>query len=299
MDKLVLDQSILDCLYDGLYVLDRERRITFWNQSAERLTGYSQEEVLGRPCSDDLLMHLGERGEQLCLERCPMALAMADGQVHEAEVFLHHKEGHRVPVRLRAAPLRDAGGNIVGAVEVFGDRSPHLAAQQRIQELERMSLLDELTRLPNRRYLLEQIKSRLHELRRADWPFGLLYMDLDQWEAGQERRSRPRSEALLQLVSRTVAHNTRAFDVVGRWGGGEFLAVVPNVDLDKLGKVAERYRALVAESALPGPGPEEAVTISVGATMAREEDTVQSLIVRAGQSLFLSKEVGGDRVTVR
>ncbi|MEW5913422.1 MAG: sensor domain-containing diguanylate cyclase [Thermodesulfobacteriota bacterium] len=296
MSNLVVDQSILDCLYDGLYVLDLERRIVFWNQASERLTGFSAEEVLGRSCSDNILVHVGARGEQLCLGSCPMSEAMADGQVHEAEVFLHHKDGHRVPVVVRAAPLRDAGGNIVGAVEVFGDNSLHLATRQRIQELEKLAMLDELTRLPNRRYLLEQIRSRLHELRRANWPFGLLFIDLDHFKQVNDSCGHLVGDQVLQMVGRTLERNSRAFDVVGRWGGEEFLAVVPNVDLERLRTVGERYQTLVAKSELIHQGQPVRVTISVGGTIARQEDSLQLLLQRADQNLYAAKLAGRNRV---
>jgi diguanylate cyclase (GGDEF)-like protein/PAS domain S-box-containing protein len=299
MEHPDFDREILDCLYDGVYVLDLERRIIFWNKSAERITGYSSDEVMGRPCSDDILIHISQDGERLCEGKCPMMVCLEEGCMGEAEIFLHHKDGHRVPVVVRAMPLHDAAGQAIGAVEVFGDNSPRVAARQRIQELEKLAMLDELTRLPNRRYILEQLDSRLHELRRAGWPFGVIYLDIDHFKKCNDQFGHDVGDQVLKMVSRTMAHNSRPFDVMGRWGGEEFLGVVPNVNRENLKLVAERYRTLVAGSEVHRGEDRIKVTISGGATMATPEDTVETLLKRADDNLFASKKAGRDLCTVR
>src|SRR5512142_1670458 len=119
-------KDIIDNLYDGVYFVDRDRVITYWNKGAERITGYKAAQVIGRACRDNVLNHVTADGTELCDAECPLAACMWDGKVREADVFLHHADGHRVPVLGRAAPLRDEAGNITGAVETFssdlGDR---------------------------------------------------------------------------------------------------------------------------------------------------------------------------------
>ena len=112
-------RSILESLPNGVYVVDRERRILLWNDGAEQITGYLRQEVIGRCCQDDLLMHCDERNTVLCGDGCPLLGTMHDGSPQETEVFLRHKSGESVPVRERAVPLRDADGVIVGADRSF------------------------------------------------------------------------------------------------------------------------------------------------------------------------------------
>ena len=116
-----IHRRILDEIQDGVYFLDTDRRITYWNRGAERITGFKSDEVLGRCCSDNILMHVDHAGLQLCKGHCPAARTIADGSFQEDEVFLHHKQGHRVPVRVRTSPVRDEAGGIIGAVEIFND----------------------------------------------------------------------------------------------------------------------------------------------------------------------------------
>ena len=120
---LPLADYLLGAMTEAVYAVDRDRRITYWNAAAEQLTGYSAAEVVGRRCQDNLLNHVDEAGNQLCKDGCPLQATVEDGQTREALVFLQHRAGHRLPVAVRAAPLRSAGETIIGAVEVFHDDS--------------------------------------------------------------------------------------------------------------------------------------------------------------------------------
>jgi PAS domain-containing protein len=88
-------ETLLDNLYDGVYFVDRERRITFWNKAAERITGFAKREVLGKRCADNLLRHVDHRGNSLCEGACPLSHTLGDGLFRSDTVFLHHQDGHR------------------------------------------------------------------------------------------------------------------------------------------------------------------------------------------------------------
>jgi len=97
-------QDLLDQISDGVYFVTLDRRITYWNGGAERITGYGAHEVLGHRCSEGILRHVDDTGQQLCLHGCPLAAVMKDGRPREAHLYLHHKDGHRVPVTVRPRP---------------------------------------------------------------------------------------------------------------------------------------------------------------------------------------------------
>ena len=151
-DRFSFHKKLLDSLFDGVYFVDTERQITYWNQGAENLTGYSASESVGRSCFDNFLAHVDGKGCALCTGGCPLSKTIEDGERREAEVFLRHKLGHRVPVCVRVAPIRSECGKILGAVEVFSDVTAKEQAERRVRELESMAFLDSLTSLPNRRY---------------------------------------------------------------------------------------------------------------------------------------------------
>jgi len=140
-------QRMLDALKEGAYFVDRERRITYWNKAAERLTGFRSQEVVGHRCSEDILVHVDCQGKNLCREGCPLLATMEDTFPREAEVFFHHRRGHRVPVSVRTTPLEDDEGNVVGGIELFAEITPEENLREKMAELERRSLLDHLTRV--------------------------------------------------------------------------------------------------------------------------------------------------------
>jgi len=156
-------KDIIDNLYDGVYFVDRDRVITYWNRGAERITGYSAAQAIGRRCRDNLLNHVTASGVQLCLNHCPLAAVMEDGQPREAEVYLHHADGHRVPVLVRASAMRDEQGNIIGAVESFGSNASVINARRRISEMDQIARTDSLTRIGNRQHIEGRIRAVIAE----------------------------------------------------------------------------------------------------------------------------------------
>jgi diguanylate cyclase (GGDEF)-like protein/PAS domain S-box-containing protein len=294
-DQSKFYRDLLDNLADGVYFTDLAGRITYWNKGAERLSGFSESEVLGRVCSDNILMHVDAYGAPLCLDGCPLRATISDGRQREADIYLHHRTGSRIPIRVRATPLKDDSGNIVGAVEVFSDNTAKEQLAERLAQMERFALLDPLTSLPNRRYLETQIYSHLEEFRRAGWAFGVLFMDIDDFKLVNDRWGHEAGDRVLKMVARTLDANSRLFDIVGRWGGEEFVAVIHNVDEKILHEIAERFRILVGQSVLTDLGSLR-VTISVGVTLARTGDTLESAVRRADENLYRAKQAGKNRV---
>src|SRR5689334_5498344 len=99
-----------EAMQTGTYLVDRDRKIHFWSEEAERITGYLEHEVIGKRCGDNILVHCDARGALLCETSCPLTEAMRDSSSQEVHVFLKHREGHRIPVMVRTAPLEAPGG---------------------------------------------------------------------------------------------------------------------------------------------------------------------------------------------
>ncbi|MFH2068979.1 MAG: sensor domain-containing diguanylate cyclase [Candidatus Omnitrophota bacterium] len=285
-------KSVLDNLSEGVYFVDRERMISYWNKGAERITGYRSGEVVGSFCRDNILNHVDGQGVELCLELCPLAKTILDGTNQEAEIYLKHKDGHRVPVFVRGVPLRNSKGAIVGAVEIFRDISAKNRLTQRLEELRKIALLDPLTGMGNRRFVETGLSSRLNELQRYGWKFGLLFIDIDHFKKVNDSYGHETGDMVLKMVAGTLVHNARSFDLIGRWGGEEFVAIVVNVTGEELFSIAQKYRILVEESSLMSGKDKISVTISTGATLARPDDSPETLLKRADQLMYQSKLSG-------
>jgi diguanylate cyclase (GGDEF)-like protein/PAS domain S-box-containing protein len=289
--------SVLDNLSEGVYFTDGVRQITFWNRGAEQITGYRRNEVLGSRCQDNILMHVDETGRWLCTGVCPLAISLARGIQQDAKVFLRHKEGHRVAVLIRVFPILNSSGKIVGAAEVFSENLGRDILASRLAEMERLALVDELTGLPNRRYLERHLHGRLEEFRRHGLPFGVLFMDIDHFKAVNDAHGHEVGDRVLRMVGRTLDGSSRPFDIVGRWGGEEFLALIAGANREGVREVGERFRALVETSGLTDPDG-VTVTLSAGGVDAIPEDTLESLIRRADLMLYRAKQSGRNQVCI-
>ena len=288
--------KILDNLYDGVYFVDRDRRITYWNKGAERITGYTAGEVVGNRCFDNILMHVDSRGTLLCKDLCPLAATLRDGSERTADVYLQHKDGHRVSVNIRINPLRDERGEVVGGVEIFTDNSQTLSAIARMEAFEKLAYFDPLTGTANRRFAEITLHARYEEFKRYGWPFGLIFIDIDRFKCINDEYGHPTGDEVLKMVAKTLMNSARSFDVVARWGGDEFIVVIANVDREQLVATANRFRTLVERSSRAA-GPVPQVTISVGATLSSSDDSEETLLARADRLMYESKSAGKNRVT--
>jgi len=288
----------LDMVGDGVYITDRERRILYWNAGAARVSGYHAQQVVGTRCSDNVLIHVDDAGTSLCSAGCPLAATMSDGEPRRAHAYLHHRDGHRVPVTVRTAALQEESGTIVGAVEVFSESQSLVSLREKMHELEKASLTDPLTGLPNRRHIEAAIDRSLASLERYGHPFGLLFADIDHFKHVNDAYGHDAGDNVLKMVAATITGSMRASDAAGRWGGEEFVLIVAEVSPETLPSVAERVRNLVEQSWLLQSEMRIAVTVSIGASTARPGDTRAGLVARADSLMYRSKQLGRNRVTM-
>ncbi len=291
-------RELLDSMTDGVYFMDMERTVTYWNKAAERLSGYASEEIIGKSCSDNLLRHVDADGVELCITGCPMAATMNDGKVREASVFMHHKFGHRVPVFVRSSPMLDDFGQIVGAVEVFSDNGKNLDILKEIEGLRKEVLTDPLTGIGNRRYADITMDRMDKTLRESKVPFGVLFVDIDHFKRVNDTWGHSVGDTVLAMVAKTLSAVLRPLDVACRWGGEEFVILLSNTTEAGLSIVAERLRMLVENSWIDHEGQRLAVTISVGGSYSVKEDSAASVVDRADRQVYLSKEAGRNCVHV-
>ncbi len=290
-------KSIVDFLQEGLYFVDTDRTITYWNKGAERISGFSAEEVIGKKCSDNILTHVDEHGNSLCLGSCPLLASIEDQQSREAVVYLHHKNGQRIPVQVWVNPLFDSTDKLIGGFEVFTDISNKQANEAKIIELERLSLLDHLTQLSNRAYVEKELEAFFAEKERFGMPFGIIFIDIDFFKKINDTYGHDIGDEVLKFVAKTFSSNSRPFDLYGRWGGDEFIGILKNIDQKALCYYGERLRQLIENSYIMTGTSKIQVTISLGGTLARNDDTPSSILKRADELLYRSKKTGRNHLT--
>ncbi len=295
-DSVGFERAVIDHLYDGVYYVDCARRIRYWNEGAARLTGHEATAVVGQFCYQNLLDHVDATGRQLCRSGCPLAATIGDGEPREAEVFLRHREGHRVPVRVRTSPVRDREGKIIGAVEIFNDSTDLSTARRQLTEMRDLAMRDALTGLPNRRHFEMSMATRIAELAGYGRPFGLLIADIDRFKLVNDRHGHAAGDAALRTVASTLLGSSRPMDDIARFGGEEFALTITDVDAAALRAIAERFRALVERSRFRAGERDLRITVSLGGTLAEVGDTAEAIFERADAALYRAKESGRNRV---
>lgn len=242
----------LEQLFEGVYLVDRDRRILYWNSAAEKISGFTASEVVGKKCRDNILVHVDEKGTILCNNGCPLEMTMRDGVSREAGVFLRHKAGHRVPVTVRSIPLRDENGLIQCSMEVFTRYSLTSDVNQ-LKELARKAFIDAWTGLPNRDYIETKLSSLLAvsamgELNR----WGILLIEILNFPEIEQLYEGKALQASIQVAARTLKENLVAGELVARWDRNAFIAVTR---IDKrllLLNWAARIKSLLERSSVVG-----------------------------------------------
>ena len=289
--------ELLDEMFEGFYLIDLNRVITFWNKGAEEITGFSAKEVVGKNCYDNILEHVDQSGKQLCITGCPLHQTTQDGIIRKADIFLRHKAGHRVPVSIKTIPLyKDE--KIIGSAEFMVITPLLVNIEDEAEKYKSLAMKDHLTGLPNRRYTETYLDLKMKEYKTFNLPFAIAFIDVDHFKVVNDTYGHDAGDEVLKMLARTYVNSTRGNDLIGRWGGEEFLAVFTNCQEKVLFSLVNKIRMLVESSRLIVNDTELRVTISIGATMVKPDDTIESMIKRADSLMYKSKEDGRNRCTV-
>lgn len=278
-------KDAVDNLNLGVCILDAGKKITYWNKGAENLTGFLSSEVMGKKFG-------------LSKESCPIAKTLQDGNQRESEAHMKHKDGKKIHLSVRVTPVRDAEGKLTGASAMFHDVSSHITLINKIKDLERTASFDSLTQLPNRRLFEKNLISRFEEMQRNRKPFGVVFIDIDNFKIINDSYGHNVGDLVLKMVAKKLSDTLRPYDIVGRWGGEEFVALVPYVSKEQLHAISSRMRSMIDRMSVFTGESVLKVTISLGATLATIDDTIDSIIKRADKLMYVSKTTGKNKVTI-
>lgn len=293
-----LCNSVLNQVQDAVVWIDKDRKVVYWNKAAERISGREAASALGKRCFEEPALFVDFGGVNICRDKCPAAMTLKDGAPRALDVYLQHREGFRMPASLRIIPVFKDGGEIIGAVETFTSTAPKVTIPLGLEELEKMGLVEPETGIPSKQYLDMTLNTRVEEFQKYGLPFGLIYVDIDNYGKILERHGRFNSGKIVRTVARTLHKNIRFFDIVGRWSTEEFLVVLLNIDESRLDIVANKLRLLVAESYITTETGMLNATVSMGATLVLRYDTAESLVKRGEQLMMHSKWLGKNRVSM-
>jgi diguanylate cyclase (GGDEF)-like protein/PAS domain S-box-containing protein len=278
-------RDILDSLQIGVSVLDMQRKIVFWSNGAEQITGYARIDVLGHSCRDNILLHCDQVRCEMCVDRCPIQATLTEGKPVETTSFIHHRAGHREPVHTWAIPLRDSHGSIVGVIQTFEGQFAITGPSPGDQTMRARGCLDELTGLPNQAMMHSHLREVLGTFNELHVPFGIVFLYAHDLEKFCNRFSHLAGNAMLQALARTMKNTVWSTDFVGRWNEDLFLVILPGCDEDALHNVSERLVRMTASATIEWWGQELSTALSIGLASAQAGDSVESIVERAQPAL--------------
>lgn len=293
---------------DAMIIMDDRGRAIYWNPAAEKLFGYSAATALGQDVHDLIApRHLRGDITQGMARFSRTGQGPAVGSLLEYEA--KRNDGSSVPVERSVSAFEVEGR--WHAVGILRDISERKEALERLEEL---ATTDPLTGLANRRRFLELAGAELDRSRRYGHPMSLMSLDLDRFKAVNDTYGHEAGDLVLKQFALVGLHVVRDVDVFARFGGEEFIILLPETGLEQARTVAERMRRAVAETPTPlvdlaTGGPEGTggdgetgalhVTVSIGLTaLTPEDDSLEALLRRADAALYAAKEQGRDRVAV-
>ncbi|HEY2459409.1 MAG TPA: diguanylate cyclase [Candidatus Acidoferrum sp.] len=288
-------QTVLESLHVAIYAVDRNGKIFFWNDGAERVAGYLRQEVMGRVLADNLLGESVDDGG----ETSPVATAIRDGKRVDAQISLRHKSGHRVPVQVSAFPIRDAHGTIIGAAQSMEEFVAVADWDRRQSKLASYGCLDDASGVLNHGMMQSHLRETLGTFAEHPVPFSILCIEIDGLAKLQARDGPGIVSTVLQVVGQTLENSLRPTDFLGRWRENQFLAILMECNGDEIGRGAERLRKMVGSSKIEWWGDRVPVTVSLGGTAVKTGDTEEGLVRRAETALLESAQQGGNCVVVR
>jgi len=284
-------KNITRTAWDAIIMIDEKGRTSFWNPAAEKLFGYRREEVIGKELHRLLVPH--EEAYRQYKEAFQRFQFSGKGNVigKTVEMKARHKNGGLLDVELSINALQHKGG--WQAVAVVRDISQRKRLEE---ELRLLSVTDALTSVYNRRYFTQKLEEEIERAKRSGSKFSLIMLDIDRFKSINDRFGHNAGDCVLKNMTEMIKNRIRKIDCLARWGGEEFVILLPDTPVEKAVILAEELRQNLSQMDIPGVGR---VTASFGVAGFRPGDTVDTLVQRADDLMYEAKAAGRNCVRYR
>ncbi len=288
---------LLESLYDGFYLVDSDLRFVVWNRGAEQMLGHSSQQILGQNWTTRRFNHVDQHGQPFADHECPLQKVIQTGKPASSQMKMQHADGSWVSVETQSVPLLDQNGQLQGVAEIFRNESRNQRKPKQYRDLMLAASLDALTSVANRGELETQLARRVSDyLTHPDpEPFSVLFLDIDFFKSINDNFGHSTGDNVLIAIARLLQDETYSGELVGRYGGEEFLVLCPGTTLEQAIKRAERLRIAISELRIEGLTKFQ-LTASMGVAVAEPDETVDRLQRRADKALYMAKGQGRNRV---
>jgi diguanylate cyclase (GGDEF)-like protein/PAS domain S-box-containing protein len=288
-------EMVLEAAGEGIFGLDPHGNVTFVNPAASDLTGWSTQDLLGRPMHN-LVHHTKPDGTPYPSEECPIYAAFTTGTTHsrDDEVFWR-KDGTSFPVEYTSTPIFE-DGEVAGAVVTFRDITERKALKE---QLHHQAFHDPLTGLPNRALFMDRLEHALTHANRRSSKVAVLFADLDNFKVINDSLGHKVGDQLLIAVAERLKTRLRPEDTAARLGGDEFTILVEEIaSVDEVVQIAERV-AEILQPPIALEGQDVFATVSTGIALnSPTQEEPADLLRHADLAMYRAKYRGKARYEV-
>jgi two-component system, cell cycle response regulator len=279
---------------DGVVVIDRDHNICYYNEGARRIFGYTAQEAMGKAL--DLLMpERFHHQHDLHVQEFGASAGGARQMGGRARQILgKRKDGAEFVASVAIFKLGNKTDRYFGAV--VRDISENKKTEE---ELLRLAATDPLTGAYNRREFISLADREALRAQRYHHPLSILMLDLDHFKRLNDTYGHAAGDKALQRFTTLCCNALRNVDIFGRWGGEEFVALLPETTADGAAIIAERLRKMVADTLVGFNDHKIAFTTSIGIAQYRDgEVSVDAPLSRADAAVYDAKKAGRNRISI-
>ena len=291
---LELDQ-IFKTAASVILVIDKNFNILRYNEAFLRIVQLNEHEMNGKKCYEVFTTELCHSPD------CPLTQIIQGRRRVELEVEKKLKDESKAFYMITSTPLRGPDADLIALVSSIADITPRVEAERALQKKEErfreLSIVDDLTNLYNKRHLNDLLKSEIDRTDRYEHPLSLMLMDIDDFKQYNDTFGHTQGDQVLIGIGKIILNSIRKTDFGFRYGGEEFVVIMPETTGKAAVKVAERIRRKFASTTFRPTGDEEInKTISIGVTQYSPSEKKRDLIARADQSMYQAKKMGKNQV---
>jgi len=310
-------RMLAENMSDLVWKADAKMRFTYINDADRRLRGFEREEVLGRSIAEALTPEGKAILTDLVQERRSVEASDRRGVALAYDIPMRRKNGGQIWMEISTTPFYDGEGKIAGFQGVGRDISErkmreseflesHFAMEEQLidvskrkSELEMQVVRDPLTQVYNRRYLDETLPRELSRARREAYPVAIIMIDLDHFKHVNDQYGHAAGDHVLKGFAALLTRGARDSDMVCRYGGEEFVVIMPRLTAERALERVEAWRVEQQAMTLSYIEHEISITLSAGIAVYPDNgDTSELLLARADAMLYCSKNQGRNCITV-
>ncbi|QDU08561.1 diguanylate cyclase [Gimesia aquarii] len=287
----------IESLYDGVYIVNSDLQFVIFSPGLEKLADILATDVLGETWTSNSLPLTNKEGTSLTTAECSMNRVIANGKPMTTEYMLERPGGRLINIEVQSVPMFNDEGHLVGVAEIYRDLSRGLKRPQEFSDLKLAASMDALTSVANRGELETQLAIMLARINKEQNspPLSIMFIDADHFKNINDTYGHSIGDDVLIELARLFQHETYSGELVGRYGGEEFVILCPETDLEHAVKKAERLRLAISNLKIENI-IKTRLSASFGVAQAESGDTVESLFRRADKALYNAKETGRNRV---